>query len=66
MFELMNTFMPRRRNNGMGMFTSMLVGATVGIAAWEVTRRAMSGNTGGQITDKAINQMADTVMQSLK
>ncbi len=55
MWEMMNgmangvrrRFMPRRRN-GMGTMTAMLVGASVGIAAWEAMRR-------GQITSRLGN-----------
>lgn len=66
MFELLNAWMPRR-NNRMGTFTSMMIGATVGIAAWEISRRAMNNGRGGQtMTNRAIEQVADTVMNSIQ
>lgn len=66
-----NRFMPRRRNN-MGTMTAMLVGASVGIAAWEAMRRGnvpsrinnraqnMAGNSAEQVAEKVMNQLDDS------
>ncbi|QQE79478.1 hypothetical protein [Alicyclobacillus sp. SO9] len=65
-----NRFMPRRRNN-MGTMTAMLVGASVGIAAWEAMRRgnvtsrinnraqSMAQDNAEQIAEKVMNQLDD-------
>lgn len=70
MWDLMNgmtegvrsRFMPRRRS-GVGTMTAVLIGASVGIAAWEAWRRSqpMRGSDGpaAQMADKIINQLED-------
>ncbi|GMA50248.1 hypothetical protein GCM10025857_16050 [Alicyclobacillus contaminans] len=70
MWEFMNgmaagvrrRIMPRRRN-GMGTMTAMLVGASVGIAAWETMRRSRMVSTGNHVD---ANQIADDMLESLK
>jgi hypothetical protein len=70
MWELMNgmagtmrnRWMPRR-STGMGTMTAVVLGASVGIAAWETFRRTrMNGNVMGM---GAAGQMAEQVMNSL-
>jgi hypothetical protein len=63
MFEFMDGFMPRKRRNGFGTITSMLLGASVGIAAWEIIRRNTNMNQAGNMD---IEKMADTVMNSMQ
>lgn len=59
--NMRNRLMPRRHHNGMGTLTAVVLGASVGIAAWETYRRTrMNGNGMG-----AMNQMAEQVMDSL-
>ncbi|MBX5435710.1 MAG: hypothetical protein IRZ33_00675 [Alicyclobacillaceae bacterium] len=59
---LRSRMMPRRRN-GIGTMTAMLIGASVGIAAWETIRRAPWANRG--LSDGA-QKMAEEVMESLQ
>lgn len=60
--NMRNRWAPQRRHNGMGTLTAMVLGASVGVAAWETFRRTrMNGNGSG-----AMNQMADQVMNSLQ
>ncbi|MCL6454838.1 MAG: hypothetical protein K6T78_14625 [Alicyclobacillus sp.] len=69
MWELMNgmannmrgRWMPRR-NNRMNTVTAMVLGASVGIAAWETLRRT---RLGGQMGANALNRAADQVMDAL-
>jgi glucose-6-phosphate dehydrogenase assembly protein OpcA len=61
MFEFMDNLMPRRRNT-MGTVTSMLIGATVGIATWEVIRRNTNFNKLGDLNTK---QMTDALTNAL-
>jgi|GEM_PF-2198080 len=67
MWEMMNgmrsRMMPRRRN-GMGTMTALLVGASVGIAAWEAMRR---GNVVGRITTSgsAMNSSAEKAAEDV-
>lgn len=71
MWEIMNgmatgmrrRFMPRRRN-GMGTMTAMLLGASVGIAAWETVRRSRVIPTGNNNAD--VTKVADDVLESLQ
>lgn len=54
-------FMPRR-NNGIGTMTAMLIGASVGIAAWEAWRRNQTSHGNGNVAQMArevIGQMDD-------
>ncbi|GIM46798.1 hypothetical protein DNHGIG_23470 [Collibacillus ludicampi] len=51
---------PRRRNRGMGTMTAMLLGAGIGITAWEMMRRRNSGGN----TDMA--KLAQTVIDAVK
>lgn len=70
MWELMNgmannvrnRMMPRRRN-GIGTMTAMVLGASVGIAAWETYRRSRM-SPGSQL-DAGASQVAQQVMNSL-
>jgi hypothetical protein len=59
--NMRNRFRPPRRQNGVGTMTAMLLGASVGIAAWETMRR--SRNNGSMPTDAA--KVAQEVMDSL-
>lgn len=36
---LRNRMFPQKRGNGLGTMTAMLIGASVGIAAWEALRK---------------------------
>jgi len=56
-------FMPRRRN-GVGTMTALMIGASVGIAAWESIRRTqpMSRATG----DATANQVAQDIIDHLE
>lgn len=71
MWELMNgmangmrnRMMPRRRS-GMGTMTAMVIGASVGIAAWEALRKSqpMSRMT----SDNSATKLAEEVMNHLE
>lgn len=71
MWDLMNgmtdgvrsRFMPRRRN-GVGTMTAVLIGASVGIAAWEAWRRSQPLSRGG--ADGAAAQMAQNIINQLE
>lgn len=55
--------MPRRRN-GIGTMTAMVIGASVGIAAWEAVRRnngVLHTAAGGDVSD-----LADRVMENIQ
>ncbi|MCL6445534.1 MAG: hypothetical protein K6T83_19110 [Alicyclobacillus sp.] len=71
MWEFMNgmtdgirsRMMPRRRN-GMGTMTAMLIGASVGIAAWEAMRRnqwmpRQLGNNPADIAEKVMENLQE-------
>jgi hypothetical protein len=71
MWELMNGMangvrnrvMPRRRN-GVGTMTAMLIGASVGIAAWEAYRKSQ---TASQVTsDSGTDKLAQEVMEQIQ
>jgi hypothetical protein len=61
MWEMMQGLMPRRRNrkNGMGTVTAIVVGAGVGIAAWEMVRRTNLIGNGGESVDQMQNIASD-------
>lgn len=70
MWEMMNgmrsRMMPRRRG-GMNTMTAMLVGASVGIAAWEAMRR---GNVVGRMnpgggSSNGAEKIAENVLNSM-
>ncbi|WAH36591.1 hypothetical protein [Alicyclobacillus dauci] len=87
MFGLMNTvansmryrMMPRRRN-GMGTMTALVVGASVGIAAWEAVRKtnmgsrmggsasgSASGSAGGSSKSQGVaSNIAEEVMREIE
>lgn len=53
-----------RRNNGVGTMTAMLIGASVGIAAWETWRRTQplsraGDNAAARMAQEAIDQLQD-------
>ncbi len=52
--------MPRRRN-GVGTMTAMMIGASVGIAAWETVRRSRNTNGSGNA-----EKLAEQVMQRIE
>ncbi|MCL6547520.1 MAG: hypothetical protein K6T30_01260 [Alicyclobacillus sp.] len=54
--------MPQRRN-GLSTMTAMLIGASVGIAAWETIRRAPWANRG---LSEGAAKMAQEVVESLQ
>lgn len=71
MWEMMNgmtdgmrsRFTPRR-NQGVGTMTAMVIGASVGIAAWEAWRRTqpmsrMGSSTASRMAQDAIDQLQD-------
>lgn len=72
MWEIMNGItngvrsrvMPRKRS-GIGTMTAMVIGASVGIAAWEAVRRNTNGishsTSGNEISD-----LADRVMENIQ
>lgn len=70
MWEFMNGFtngvrsrvMPRRRN-GVGTMTAMLIGASVGIAAWEAVRR---NNVTDRFSSGDASQLAGRVMENIQ
>lgn len=70
MWELMNGMansvrsrvMPRRRN-GIGTMTAMVLGASVGIAAWETYRRSRMNPSSGLDANPA--NVAQGVLNSL-
>lgn len=59
--SMRNRVMPRRRN-GMGTMTAMVLGASVGIAAWETYRRSRIPNSG---LDENPAKVAQEVMNNL-
>ncbi len=71
MWELMNgmangvrnRMMPRRRN-GVGTMTAMLIGASVGIAAWEAYRRAQPASR--MASNDSANKIAQEVMEQIQ
>jgi hypothetical protein len=59
-----NRVLPGRRQNGIGTMTAMLIGASVGIAAWETIRRTqpmarmMPNNANAaDLAEQVINQL---------
>jgi hypothetical protein len=73
MWDLMNgmaagvrhRIMPRRRN-GIGTMTAMLVGASVGIAAWEALRRGGQRFIPNNSGDAAVEKMAEQVINQIE
>jgi hypothetical protein len=64
MWDMINDLMPRRRRNGMNTVTAMVIGASVGIAAWEVMRR--NNVAGGSIENMGgMNDIANTMMDAI-
>ena len=69
MWELMNgmagsvrnRWMPRRHNNGMGTLTAVVLGASVGIAAWETYRRTRMNGTGMGDASRIAEQVIDSI-----
>ncbi|ASS74392.1 hypothetical protein CIG75_04930 [Tumebacillus algifaecis] len=60
MWEMITDMIPRRKS-GMNTVTAMVLGAGIGIAAWEVMRR---NNTAGNNTNE-MAQMADSMMDAI-
>lgn len=59
--NMRNRWMPRR-NNGIGTMTAMVLGASVGIAAWETLRRSRTGNPmSGDTMNNAAQQVVDSL-----
>jgi hypothetical protein len=71
MWELMNgmtngvrnRMMPRRKN-GVGTMTAMLIGASVGIAAWEAYRRSQPASR--MASDGSAEKLAQEVMEQVQ
>lgn len=75
MWGLMNTVAStmryRRRRSGMGTMTALVVGASVGIAAWETMRRSdwvggKSQNGTSNNGSSAASAMAEEVMNEIE
>lgn len=64
MWDMINDLMPRRRRNGMNTVTAMVIGAGVGIAAWEMMRR---NNVAGGTLDNmgGMNDIANSMMDAI-
>ena len=64
MWDMINDLLPRRRRNGMNTVTAMVIGAGVGIAAWEMMRR---NNVAGDAMDNmgGMNDIASTMMDAI-
>lgn len=60
MWELINDMMPRRKR-GMNTVTALVVGAGVGIAAWEMMRR---NNVTGESSDN-MGRIAESMMDAI-
>ncbi|MGB8954620.1 MAG: hypothetical protein WCC10_04555 [Tumebacillaceae bacterium] len=64
MWDMINDLMPRKRRNGMNTVTALVIGAGVGIAAWEVMRR--NNVAGGSIDNMGgMNDIARTMMVAI-
>ncbi|MBL0386101.1 hypothetical protein JJB07_05485 [Tumebacillus sp. ITR2] len=61
MWEMITDMMPRRKRGGMNTVTAMVLGAGVGIAAWEMMRR---NNVAGDSTDD-MSRIADSMMDAI-
>lgn len=59
--NMRNRWMPRR-SNGLGTMTAMVIGASVGIAAWETLRRTRQT---GQISSDTVENAAAEVINQL-
>ncbi|WP_206832114.1 hypothetical protein [Alicyclobacillus fructus] len=53
----------RRRNGGMGTMTALLIGASVGIAAWEAMRQMQHKNQMPNGAQELAEQMMDEIRQ---
>ncbi|PWK13745.1 hypothetical protein [Tumebacillus permanentifrigoris] len=60
MWELINDMMPRRKR-GINTVTALVVGAGVGIAAWEMMRR---NNVAGESSDD-MGRIAESMMDAI-
>ncbi|KEO84539.1 hypothetical protein [Tumebacillus flagellatus] len=60
MWEMITDMMPRRKR-GLNTVTAMVIGAGVGIAAWEMMRR---NNVAGDSTDD-MSRIADSMMDAI-
>lgn len=60
MWELINGMMPRRKR-GMNTVTALVVGAGVGIAAWEMMRR---NNVTGESAED-MGRIAESMMDAI-
>ncbi|EJY56178.1 hypothetical protein URH17368_1183 [Alicyclobacillus hesperidum URH17-3-68] len=58
--------MPRRRGNGVGTMTALLIGASVGIAAWEAVRQVQGRNSGSQSNNSSAMEIAQEVMSEIQ
>lgn len=61
MWEMINDMMPRRKR-GMNTVTAMVIGAGVGIAAWEMMRR---NNNGMGESRNDMSRIADSMMDAI-
>lgn len=53
----------RRRSHGMGTMTALLIGASVGIAAWEAVRQMQNKNQMPNAAQDLAQQMMDEIRQ---
>ncbi|MFD2169582.1 hypothetical protein [Tumebacillus lipolyticus] len=60
MWNMITDMMPRRKN-GMNTVTAMMLGAGIGIAAWEMMRRNNASGNGANQMD----QIADSMMNAI-
>jgi hypothetical protein len=60
MWNMITDMIPRR-NRGMNTMTAMVLGAGIGIAAWEMMRR---NNVAGNSTDQ-MTQIANSMMDAI-
>jgi hypothetical protein len=63
MWEMITEMLPGRRR-GMNTVTAMMIGAGIGIAAWEMMRRNNTMGSMGITTDN-MNQIADSMMDAI-
>lgn len=74
MWEMVSNMVPAarmmgRRNRGMNTATAMLVGAGIGIAAWEIMRRNNAmGNlrSNMNVNNQGMGEMAEEVLNAIK
>ncbi|WP_304458814.1 hypothetical protein [Alicyclobacillus sendaiensis] len=53
----------RRRNHGVGTMTALLIGASVGIAAWEAVRQMQNKQQAPNAAQDLAQQMLDEIQE---